>query len=75
MVKSQLPGKKGNSGSVGTNLPERVVTSDYRKSREPVAPGIHAAGRHLGLCASCELRQECKRPEPEGGVWSCSDYR
>lgn len=27
-----------------------------------------------GLCASCQLRDTCRLPKPEGGVWQCEEY-
>ena len=29
---------------------------------------------HLGLCPSCENRDRCIYPRPEGGVWRCEEY-
>ena len=28
-----------------------------------------------GLCANCELRDECTFPDKETGVWYCEEYR
>jgi hypothetical protein len=30
--------------------------------------------KYLGLCSNCELREECKFPKPESGVWRCEEY-
>ncbi len=31
--------------------------------------------RLQGLCGSCEDRDVCIYPKPEGGVWRCEEYR
>jgi len=28
-----------------------------------------------GLCANCEVRETCKFPKAEGGIWHCEEYR
>ena len=28
-----------------------------------------------GLCRTCELRDTCTYPKPEGGVWHCEEFR
>jgi len=33
------------------------------------------ANPYEDLCSSCQERDECDRPRPEGGVWRCADYR
>ena len=32
------------------------------------------SGRLDGLCAGCEMRETCKFPRPEGGVWHCTEF-
>jgi hypothetical protein len=27
------------------------------------------------LCLNCEVRESCKFPKAEGGVWHCEEYR
>jgi hypothetical protein len=27
-----------------------------------------------GLCVNCDVRNECKLPRPEEGVWHCEEY-
>jgi hypothetical protein len=31
--------------------------------------------RLKGLCINCALRETCKFPKPEGGVWHCAEYQ
>ena len=33
------------------------------------------SGNHKGLCLTCEDREICSLPRPEGGVWHCGEYR
>ena len=28
----------------------------------------------LGLCATCDMLEECRRPKPEGGIWRCAAF-
>ncbi len=40
--------------------------------------GINDENNHgtlKGLCINCALRETCKFPKPEGGVWHCSEYQ
>jgi hypothetical protein len=30
--------------------------------------------RFMGLCSICEIREACRFPKPEGGVWHCEEY-
>ena len=32
-------------------------------------------GEFRGLCADCELRNDCTFSRPESGVWHCEHYR
>ena len=32
------------------------------------------ASRYGGLCSSCEWRETCTFPRPEGGVWNCDEF-
>lgn len=31
-------------------------------------------GTYKGLCITCEKRETCTIPEPEGGIWRCKEY-
>ncbi len=33
-----------------------------------------SSDRFAGLCVSCENRDTCIYPKPEGGVWRCEGY-
>lgn len=46
------------------------------------SPGIPArhdrskdCDKRRGLCADCELRNDCTFPKPESGIWHCEHYR
>lgn len=41
--------------------------------KESSAPKVDS--KFQGLCASCEDREVCIYPKPEGGVWRCEEYR
>ena len=41
---------------------------------EEVRPNTSNNKRLLGLCFNCDLRDTCKFPMPEGGVWHCEEY-
>ena len=32
------------------------------------------AEKRIALCATCELRDSCKKPVPPGGIWHCADF-
>lgn len=48
-----------------TSAPRPRITPTEPRRREKV----------MGLCASCEGRETCTFPKPEGGVWRCEEYR
>ena len=32
------------------------------------------SARYKGLCKTCDYREICTYPKPEGGVWHCEEY-
>ena len=32
------------------------------------------SGGFLGLCSTCDIREKCVFPKPEGGVWHCEEF-
>ena len=30
--------------------------------------------QYLGICSTCERRETCTFPKPEGGVWQCEEF-
>ncbi len=44
------------------------VTSTMTRSAADVS-------RLTGLCMNCEMRDSCRMPKPEGGVWHCESYQ
>ena len=52
---------------------------------DPVAPPLYASQEpptfefpetngFRGLCVSCQRREQCTYPMPEGGVWHCEEF-
>ncbi len=39
---------------------------------EPVA--TEKPSQYKGLCRTCEHRETCTYPKPEGGVWHCDEF-
>jgi hypothetical protein len=33
------------------------------------------SNEYMGLCQTCENRETCKYPKPEGGVWHCDEFK
>jgi hypothetical protein len=50
--------------------PVPMLRLDRRDSDEEEQPR-----KVLGLCMNCELRETCRFPKPEGGVWFCAEYQ
>ena len=52
-----------------------------KKPPTPTSAGAPAAGDVAlddgprGLCRTCELKEVCSYPKPEGGVWHCEEFR
>jgi len=38
------------------------------------AEGREESPEYLGLCATCENRETCTFPKPEGGIWQCEEF-
>ncbi len=74
MADSKHHGDERDSGSPRGDAPEHRATPDNSACMEPAAISAQA-GRILGLCDNCELQETCVRHRPEGGVWTCTDYR
>ena len=50
---------------------------DYESSGVAVARPVETTARpaSLGLCATCEHRENCTLTKPASGVWHCDEYR
>jgi hypothetical protein len=44
-------------------------------ARDPVPGQSDLAGEPRGLCRTCECKEICTYPKPEGGVWHCEEFR
>jgi len=60
------PVKTPNVSNIKDTRPV-VSPSQPRKTEEPVTI-------FRGLCSTCENRNDCEYPKPEGGVWRCEEY-
>ncbi|MBI4834551.1 MAG: hypothetical protein HY811_07020 [Planctomycetes bacterium] len=51
-------------GGSGLNLASNPNAMMEKNSRQ-----------YKGLCMNCENRETCNRPQPEGGICHCEEYR
>lgn len=60
-------------------FPNRKKDNSIKNISKSNNPGIHCKKENpninLGLCRNCEIRNTCKFPKPEGGIWHCEEYR
>lgn len=45
-----------------------------RESQARVTDVTHEPHGHTGLCATCDNRETCTYPKPEGGIWHCEEF-
>lgn len=58
-------------GSVETPGADNLLV---RVSEARVTDVTHEPPGHTGLCATCEHRETCAYPKPEGGIWHCEEF-
>jgi len=46
-----------------------------RSAQEPATRESGHTGKLRGLCRTCERRDTCTYPKPEGGVWHCEEFK
>ena len=53
------------------------ASAPVRTEAKKIAVSIEEknVGKYKGLCTNCEIRETCKYPKPEGGVWHCEEYQ
>ena len=54
--------------------PDPIMEHLVVPATENAHPDSDNEKRLLGLCSNCDLRDTCKFPMPEGGVWHCEEY-
>ncbi|MDQ1265118.1 MAG: hypothetical protein QG635_268 [Bacteroidota bacterium] len=54
------------------NIEPKISTKIRLATEQPEIPIEEKI--FVGLCANCEIRNECAYPKPEGGVWHCNEY-
>jgi hypothetical protein len=57
--------------------PTEIAGADDPLVPEPqaqVADVKHEPPAHTGLCATCDNRETCTFPKPEGGIWHCEEF-
>ncbi len=59
----------------GRNKRARRLTDASRTIGDTMESQNAEESTLVGLCAHCELRESCKRPRPQGGIWSCTEYQ
>ena len=63
----EYEGYENPSGKItGKNNP-----SSFRKKVELKEDSV----QYMGVCKTCDYREICTYPKPEGGVWHCEKYR
>jgi len=61
----------------GGRRPTEITGADDPLVPEPqaqVTDITHEPPRHKGLCATCNNRETCTFPKPEGGIWHCEEF-
>lgn len=49
------------------SMPVIAKSVDYRKEMKTASA--------LGLCATCESKNQCSHKSTPGGIWHCEEYR
>lgn len=44
-------------------------------ARDSAAQEPDLTGESRGLCRTCERKETCSYPKPEGGVWRCEEFQ
>ena len=61
----------------GGGCPTEIADTDDPLVPEPqaqVTDVTHEPPRHTGLCTTCDNRETCTFPKPEGGIWHCEEF-
>jgi len=53
------------------NEPALAVVHDQEKAHKDAAADRE---KYPGICSTCEKRDTCRFPKPEGGVWQCEEF-
>ena len=56
------------------NPSEKIRGKNTRSSPPKQADIKEYSAQYKGLCQTCEYRETCTYPKPEGGVWHCEEY-
>ena len=55
--------------------PSVTITGKNTRSSPPKQADLKEnSAQYKGLCQTCEYRETCTYPKPEGGVWHCEEY-
>ena len=49
--------------------------SAIKQGKASVKESENIVSLYRGLCSTCEKRENCNFPKPEGGVWHCEEYQ
>lgn len=62
----------------GEKLPalQSVIVRNLSQIEEEVGAenDVKQESKLMGLCRTCEHRNSCTYPKPEGGVWNCDEF-
>jgi len=50
------------------------INDGERRANSSKASIPYIKGRMKGLCLNCEIRESCRYPIRDGGVWHCEEY-
>jgi|GEM_PF-777932 len=50
---------------------KRTHSHDEQAADQATIPDME---KYPGLCSTCEHRETCTLPKPEGGVWQCEEF-
>ncbi len=54
--------------------PVTITRKNNPSSSQKKADLKEYSAHYKGLCQTCDHRETCTYPKPEGGVWHCEEY-
>jgi len=58
----------------GENPSGKITRKNNPSSTQKQADLKEDSAHYKGLCKTCDYRETCTYPKPEGGVWHCEEY-
>ena len=53
---------------------DKPALTVVRHEEVPDREALANRKKYPGICSTCEKRETCTFPKPEGGVWQCEEY-